>query len=311
VLAYGQGDVDEAEAQAAEALALARSRNELALEALATTVRGLVAWRHGDAQTAIRLHREALALARRVGNPFLLGDLLYHLGMAESVSDPAAAIESLSEGLEHLRIAGGLHHLVLTMGALADAEGRLGRDAEARTRLLESLELSRAEPDPIAATWVLTFALAFLAEHGKAADVVALLEELDAYASSVGYLRTPLETSAYTRAAVARSQPVGSRATPAPSAGDARSLEQALTETQRLMQEVAVAATAPRYPAGLTAREVEVLRLVSAGLTNPQVAERLYLSPRTVDAHLQRIYAKLDVSSRGAAIRFAVDNGLT
>jgi DNA-binding CsgD family transcriptional regulator len=77
------------------------------------------------------------------------------------------------------------------------------------------------------------------------------------------------------------------------------------------MQGIAVSSPAPRYPAGLTAREVEVLRLVSAGLTNPQVAERLYLSPRTIDAHLQRIYAKLDVSTRGAAVRFAVEHSLT
>jgi len=54
-----------------------------------------------------------------------------------------------------------------------------------------------------------------------------------------------------------------------------------------------------------------VLGLVAQGLTNPLVAERLFLSSRTVDAHLQRIYGKLDVPTRGAAIRFAVEHGLT
>lgn len=63
-------------------------------------------------------------------------------------------------------------------------------------------------------------------------------------------------------------------------------------------------------PAGLTAREVEVLRLVAAGLSNAQVADRLFLSPRTVNGHLTAIYTKLNVVSRGAAIRFALDHNL-
>jgi DNA-binding NarL/FixJ family response regulator len=60
----------------------------------------------------------------------------------------------------------------------------------------------------------------------------------------------------------------------------------------------------------LTAREVEVLRLVVAGLTNRKVAERLRLSPRTVDAHLRSIYGKLGVTSRSAATRYALEHRL-
>jgi DNA-binding CsgD family transcriptional regulator len=57
--------------------------------------------------------------------------------------------------------------------------------------------------------------------------------------------------------------------------------------------------------AGLSPREIEVLRLVAAGLTDGEIAERLVLSPRTVHAHLRSIYQKLGVSSRTAAIRAA------
>lgn len=63
-------------------------------------------------------------------------------------------------------------------------------------------------------------------------------------------------------------------------------------------------------PAGLTAREVEVLRLVAAGLTDAQVAEHLVISLRTVNTHLTSIYNKLGVSSRVAATRFAVEHHL-
>jgi ATP/maltotriose-dependent transcriptional regulator MalT len=62
-------------------------------------------------------------------------------------------------------------------------------------------------------------------------------------------------------------------------------------------------ATARR--AGLTAREVEVLSLVAAGLSNRQVAERLVVSEHTVHRHLANVYAKLGVSSRAAAVSLA------
>jgi DNA-binding NarL/FixJ family response regulator len=66
----------------------------------------------------------------------------------------------------------------------------------------------------------------------------------------------------------------------------------------------------PSYPAGLTAREVEVLRLVAQGLSDAQVAEHLVVSPRTVTTHLTSIYNKLGVNSRVATTRFAVEHHL-
>jgi DNA-binding CsgD family transcriptional regulator len=62
--------------------------------------------------------------------------------------------------------------------------------------------------------------------------------------------------------------------------------------------------------AGLTARELEVLRLVAAGNTNRAIAGELVLSERTVDRHVSNIYAKLDVSSRAAATAYAYEHGL-
>jgi DNA-binding NarL/FixJ family response regulator len=64
------------------------------------------------------------------------------------------------------------------------------------------------------------------------------------------------------------------------------------------------------YPAGLTEREVEVLRLVARGLTSAQVAEELVISSVTVSTHLRNIYGKIGVNSRAAATRWAVEQGL-
>jgi DNA-binding NarL/FixJ family response regulator len=69
-------------------------------------------------------------------------------------------------------------------------------------------------------------------------------------------------------------------------------------------------APAASYPAGLTEREVTVLRLVAQGLTNGQIARELALSPHTINVHLRTIYSKLDVPSRAAATRFAMEHHL-
>ena len=66
----------------------------------------------------------------------------------------------------------------------------------------------------------------------------------------------------------------------------------------------------PTYPAGLTAREVEVLHLLAGGLTDLQIAEKLVLSPRTVHTHISSIYSKLGVTSRSAATRYAIEHDL-
>jgi DNA-binding CsgD family transcriptional regulator len=66
----------------------------------------------------------------------------------------------------------------------------------------------------------------------------------------------------------------------------------------------------PSYPAGLTAREVEVLRLLAQGWTDAQIAEHLVISPRTVNRHTTSLYSKLNVSSRAAATRYALEHDL-
>ena len=64
-------------------------------------------------------------------------------------------------------------------------------------------------------------------------------------------------------------------------------------------------------PGGLSEREIEVLRLVAAGCSNPEIATRLVISRRTAEHHVQHIYAKVGVSSRAGLALFAHEHGLT
>jgi DNA-binding NarL/FixJ family response regulator len=60
----------------------------------------------------------------------------------------------------------------------------------------------------------------------------------------------------------------------------------------------------------LTPRQAEVLRLLARGWTDAQIADELFLSRRTVHAHLREIFRKLGVSHRSAATRYAIEHGL-
>ena len=64
----------------------------------------------------------------------------------------------------------------------------------------------------------------------------------------------------------------------------------------------------PVNPGGLTRREVDVLRLAAKGLTTREIADRLYISPKTADHHIQHIYGKINVSTRAAAALWAMQH---
>jgi HD-GYP domain-containing protein (c-di-GMP phosphodiesterase class II) len=106
---------------------------------------------------------------------------------------------------------------------------------------------------------------------------------------------------------------------------DAMSLDRACEELEQAARKVALDPDAVRavvaaahgggkvrraLPAGLTDRQVEVLRLIAEGLSNRQIAQRLVVSPRTAEHHVQDIYLKLGTSSRAAAALFAVEHEL-
>ena len=66
----------------------------------------------------------------------------------------------------------------------------------------------------------------------------------------------------------------------------------------------------PQHPGGLSRREVDVLRLAAKGMTTRQIADRLYISPKTADHHIQHVYTKIGVSTRAAAALWAMQHAV-
>jgi DNA-binding NarL/FixJ family response regulator len=84
--------------------------------------------------------------------------------------------------------------------------------------------------------------------------------------------------------------------------------DELLLRVQRLIGRAAPAA--PAIASGLTAREREVLQLLAQGLSKKEIARQLYLSPKTVNSHAERLYEKLSVHSKSEAVAVAFRRGL-
>ncbi|MFD8698035.1 helix-turn-helix transcriptional regulator [Kitasatospora purpeofusca] len=161
--------------------------------------------------------------------------------------------------------------------AMAFVEGDPARAAELALRAARTLRGLRM---PVQYAWTVIAAAPVLAQaHGPAAALGPLDEALDA-ARDCGALRL-CEDGARVRAALTAGGPGGSPADPAADPADPAAVLGAL----------------------LSAREREVAELAADGLPSRRIAERLVLSPRTVDTHLGSIYRKLGVSSRSALAR--------
>ncbi len=156
-------------------------------------------------------------------------------------------------------------------------------------------------------------------EQGRAYVAAQLLGAAETLRESIGVLVYPVYLASYERTkALVRATLGGRDFLTAWTEGRSLTPQQALAvQEQALLQAPTPprpAVTPPPSPsiasAGLTARELEVLRLLVQGQTDAQIAEQLVISPRTVNRHTTSIYSKLGVSSRAAAVRTAFERHL-
>lgn len=159
-------------------------------------------------------------------------------------------------------------------------------------RLLGELAIDRLRADGAGAHLdaALTLADACAAHYERALTLIALAE-LRAAVGETDAARAVLDEA---RASL---QSLGAK----PTLARARALAERLAAVPR---------RADAIPAGLTAREVEVLRLIAAGKSNREIAEALFLSPGTVNVHVNHILTKTDTANRTEAAAFALRHGL-
>ena len=282
--AITQGEHGQARTQLEEALGLFREAHNKWGIAHALGFLGQVTLTQGDIAAAYVYLTESSLLNQEVGNRRSIAWSLFLLASAVALQgDIASARELYGQGLD-IAIALGHRGLIAScLQALAAAVTAQGQPAWA-ARLWGAAESVRQSN--IAS---LPQALRVHVEQAQAIARTQLGKGVFAHVLAEGRAMTPEQALAAQDPSETRSPSLAGLPPAPPTPPVKRS---------------------SAYPAGLTAREVEVLRLVAQGLTDAQVAEQLVVSPRTVTTHLTSIYNKLGVNSRAAATRFAAEHQL-
>jgi predicted ATPase/DNA-binding CsgD family transcriptional regulator len=268
-----RGRIEEAVGRYEEALAVYRSIGDIVWPAYVLNALGLAAYRQGDLERAVPYFRESLAEFREGGNSFGEGLVLMNLGRVAKRRGEYAEAHRLIVGSLALRWAQGDRPGILScLRGLATLALLTGEHAHA-ARLLGAAEGLRSEiaaPEP--------------RQHDRYDRAItqarsALGDDAFAAAKKTG-METPLPEIV---AGILNGE--------GPDTGRAASPDQAKRS-------------------GLTSREIEVLRLIRDGLSNREIGERLFVSERTAQTHVQHILDKLDVGTRAEAAADAVERGL-
>jgi predicted ATPase/DNA-binding CsgD family transcriptional regulator len=273
-----------------------------------------------DLATVRSLLEESLALFREIGDKWGVASTCMVLGrVALQQGDVTTARSLARESVRLCREVGHRWDTIQSIAILAKVADIQHDRAAALALYQKSLDLAREVGDKVLIASGLEGLAGVVAAQGEPVWATRLWGAATALRETIGSPMPPIEHASYERAMTAVRMHLSEKAFAAAWAeGRMFTPEQVLLArgpetTRQQISAGAVAASlakAPPYPAGLTTREVEVLRLVTQGLTDMQVAEQLIISPRTVNSHLTSIYNKLGVDSRAAATRFAFEHRL-
>lgn len=266
-IAEDNGEYDQAHNRFNEASTLFSLDDEQAWAGLALDHLGSVAYGRGDYEKATSVLTTALQLQRMTGHRYGAAVSLLYLG-----------------------------HIALTDGNHVAAAKCYG----------ESLVLWREEKLRPGIVEVLSGLAAVAANRGNLEQATRLFGAADKMRNAIGLLTRLPEQTLYerdtTRARRGLGEPNFQKAW---TAGAAMSLDQAMAEAATIASESSTLAhtLASSEPSlnGLTRREMEILRLISAGYSNQEIADTLFISVRTVANHVTNILAKLGVKSSRAA----------
>ena len=312
-VALEQGDYATSQRLQAERLALEQQIGNRRGTAHALRTLGQLAWAQGDAGQAQALYNQSELLYREQGvtEPYLL----YDRGrLARTQGEYERAARYVEEALAGWKAVGdrwGIGRGLVVLGQIAHAAGD---DERAAGYLRESLAVRQALGHKVSIATCLASLAGVAQAQGAPVRAARLYGAAEGLRDAVGTVIPPPERALYQQeVAHVRAQLNEATFHAAWEAGRALALEQAIAEALTAVGDETTQAAAPpdsglsraRQAPHLTMREVEVLRIVAEGATDQEAAARLGLRPRTVTTYLTRIYAKLGVRTRTAAVRVA------
>jgi len=311
VLAVESDDYAEAVRLARQAMRIFEPLDSGEDLAFAATVLGSAQRYLGERDEARRSFQTALDLRAAAGDRAKLAMAVNNLALVEiDDGNLARARELLEQNLIIKRQLGEPRSIAIGLLNLADVLVRDGRWQAAHASLAEAAELAVGHPQITGlvlcsqgnveakqrrwkqAAELYTDAVAASGIGGHTHDVIEAMIGLGRACHELGQAD---DAARHLRTAEAMAHEIAN--------------PQLLAQVTAALAETAGGAANP-LPGNLTARQAEVLRLLADGLTNKEIAARLYLSPGTVERHLATIYRKLGLGGRVDATRYAVEHGL-
>lgn len=299
VLAVQQGDLDAAEPLLIRAGDLAQKTADRDLMAHVTDARGISLFFTGDLESAGRCHEEALASYAEIGynEPFALVTPARLASVCLLLGEFDRAIALSEEGLRHSEALGEQWARGTMYWIRGAARWLTGDVAHAIEDALACLRIKETMGDLHTVTMSIDLLSVCLVARGEYVRAAELSGAGDALWKM---LRAPVQQGPHyigirqANAATCRAELGDERFEVARARGENMSVAEAIA-LARSEVTAPVRATAATL---LTKRELEIAGLVAGGLGNREIAERLVLSKRTVDAHVEHIFAKLGFNSR-------------
>jgi non-specific serine/threonine protein kinase len=315
-LAIWQGDYQRAVALLEEGKASFEELGDKPGVAASLFHLGVMTIHAGDHERARMLRPEAEALRRELSDRQAIGLLLYSLGMdAVDEADHDRAVALIEECLALNRELGDLRGTAMCLTGLGVVALERHDPDRAAALYEEDLGVLRRLKDKTGTSYGLRGMACVAALRGEASRAARLWGADEALREQIGLPLSPFD----------RAHPdyEGLVNAARPRLGEA-AWEEALAEGRAMGPEAAVeyalqpepdraqgpAPSGPSLAAGLSAREIEVLRLVARGMSNQQIAASLTISEHTVHRHVSNLLGKLGVSSRTAAVAQAAQLGL-
>ncbi|MDV6247049.1 protein kinase domain-containing protein [Rhodococcus opacus] len=301
VMANVQGDLQAATALVEEGRIVTAHTSDPMLRALVANAAGMLALYTGDLTRACNHLETAVVEFSERGERALEVGALYPLGLAYGLSGVTdQAIECLERVLAITEMYGEKMYRSLSLWALGIAVWRRGEPDHAVRLLEQSLELTRQVHSPRVATSCLE-ALAWIAcERSDATRAAVLMGAAKGLARSMGSSAVVFSNLLvdHEKCDQIAHQEIGDRAfTAAHQTGQGLGFDAAIAYA---LHEQPPSASTPDTNAAprLTKRERQVADLIAEGLTNQAIADRLVISPRTAQGHVEHILAKLGFTSR-------------